>query len=174
MVISLTFSLTSSHLHPLQVENCESNSRLVVDENGTGKFSPERVGQYYRPTGKNPTRTFCFSDFSSALHHHLVLTVKWNELGFSLSLCIYRLNWARRSFWGWWDEWDDTVLQKQDSKFDPWRSEAEHANSRSRMFYTILNLYEWTGKKHFISFKLEYCCLAVPDQQTRHVGPMLG
>ena len=31
---------TSSHLHPLQVENCESNSRLIVDE---GKFRLERV-----------------------------------------------------------------------------------------------------------------------------------
>ena len=24
-------------------------------------------------------------------------------------------NWARRTYWGWWDEWDDTVLQTQDS-----------------------------------------------------------
>ena len=47
-------------------------------------------------------------------------------------LCTYRLNWARRNSWGWWDEWDDTVLQTQDSKFEPWRSEAEHATSRSR------------------------------------------
>ena len=43
MVIFLTFSFTSSHLHPLQVENCDSNSRLVVDEDDTGQFSPERV-----------------------------------------------------------------------------------------------------------------------------------
>ena len=26
------FQTTSNHLHPLQVENCDSNSRLVVDE----------------------------------------------------------------------------------------------------------------------------------------------
>ena len=32
-----------SHLHPLQVENCDSNSRLVVDEDDNGKFRPERV-----------------------------------------------------------------------------------------------------------------------------------
>ena len=31
MAIFFNFSLTSSHLHPLQVENCGSNSRLVVD-----------------------------------------------------------------------------------------------------------------------------------------------
>ena len=28
---------TSRHLHPLQVENCDSNSRLVVDEDYNGK-----------------------------------------------------------------------------------------------------------------------------------------
>ena len=33
-------SSTSSDLHPLQVENCDSNSRLVVEEDGNGnKFS---------------------------------------------------------------------------------------------------------------------------------------
>ena len=29
---------TSSHLHQLQVENCDSNTRLVVDEDDNGKF----------------------------------------------------------------------------------------------------------------------------------------
>ena len=37
------FSLTLSLLHPLQVENCDSNSRLVVDEDDNGKFRFERV-----------------------------------------------------------------------------------------------------------------------------------
>ena len=32
MEIFINFSLTSNHLHPLQVVNCDSNSRLVVDE----------------------------------------------------------------------------------------------------------------------------------------------
>ena len=43
MVIFLNFSLTSNHLHPLQVENCDSNSRLVVDEDDNGIFRLERV-----------------------------------------------------------------------------------------------------------------------------------
>ena len=46
----------------------------------------------------------------------------WNESGFRPPLCTYRLNWARRTSWGWWDDWDDTVLQTQDSKFEPWSS----------------------------------------------------
>ena len=37
------FSNFSSHLHPLQVENCDSNSRLVMDEDDNGKFRLERV-----------------------------------------------------------------------------------------------------------------------------------
>ena len=32
MAIFFNFSPTSNHLHPLQVENCGSNFRLVVDE----------------------------------------------------------------------------------------------------------------------------------------------
>ena len=37
------FSPTSSHFHPLQVKNCDSNSWLVVDEDDNGKISLERV-----------------------------------------------------------------------------------------------------------------------------------
>ena len=43
MTIFFTFSPTSSHLHPLQVENCDSNSQLLVDEDDNGKFRLERV-----------------------------------------------------------------------------------------------------------------------------------
>ena len=42
-VIFFNFPPTSNHLHPLQVENCDSDSRLVVDGDGNGKFRPERV-----------------------------------------------------------------------------------------------------------------------------------
>ena len=43
MTIFFNFSPTSIYLHPLQVENCDSNSRLVVDEDDNGKLRPERV-----------------------------------------------------------------------------------------------------------------------------------
>ena len=78
--------------------------------------------------------------------------MKWNESGFRPPLCTYRLNWARTS-WGWWDDWDDTVLQTQDSKFEPWRSEAEHATSRSRRLPTILTFTRGWGRNIFVSFK---------------------
>ena len=46
MVIYFNFKTTSNHLHPLQVENCNSNLRLVVDEDDYGKFRLERVNLY--------------------------------------------------------------------------------------------------------------------------------
>ena len=42
MTIFFHFSPTSNYLHPLQVENCDSNSRLVADEDDNGKFRLER------------------------------------------------------------------------------------------------------------------------------------
>ena len=74
-------------------------------------------------------------------------------LATGLPLCTYRLNWARRTSWGWCDEWDDTVLQTQDSKFEPWRSEAEHATSRSRGLPTILTFTHGWGRNIVVSFK---------------------
>ena len=47
MVIFFDLSPTSNHLHPLQVENCDSNSRLVVDEDDNGKLRLARVNMPY-------------------------------------------------------------------------------------------------------------------------------
>ena len=79
--------------------------------------------------------------------------MKWNESSFRPPLCTHRLNWARRTSWGWWDEWDDTVLQTQDSKFEPWRPDVEHATSRSRRLPTILTFTRGWGRNIFVSFK---------------------
>ena len=94
------------------------------------------------------------SNFNSTAHWPCWLSTVWmNESGFRLPLCTYRLNWARRTSWGWWDDWDDTVLQTQESKFEPWRSEAEHATSRSRRLPTILTFTRGWGRNIFVSFK---------------------
>ena len=113
-----------------------------------------------RPSGLK-FRILCLEDSvisiispSSLLHlHDNINKYKWNESGFRPPLCTYRLNWARRTSWGWWDDWDDTVLQTQDSKFEPWRSEAEHATSRSRRLPTILTFTRGWGRNNFVSFK---------------------
>ena len=40
--MALFFNILS-HLYPLQVENCDNNSRLVADEDDNGKFRLVRV-----------------------------------------------------------------------------------------------------------------------------------
>ena len=46
MATFFNFQTTSDHLYPLKTENCDSNSRLVVDEDATGKFRLERVNPF--------------------------------------------------------------------------------------------------------------------------------
>ena len=43
MAIFFNFSSTLNDLHPLQIENCDSNLQLVGDEDDNGKFRVERV-----------------------------------------------------------------------------------------------------------------------------------
>ena len=95
---------------------------------------------------------------------------KWNESGFRPPLCTYRLNWARRTSWGWWDDWDDTVLQTQDSKFKPWRSEAEHATSRSRRLPTILTFTRGWGRNIFSFFQTAKTGNRTPDSGVKGSG----
>ena len=96
--------------------------------------------------------------------------VKWNESGFRPPLCTYRLNWARRTSWGWWDDWDDTVLQTQDSIFEPWRSEAEHATSRSRRLPTILTFTRGWGRNNFCFFQTAETGSRTPDSGVKGSG----
>ena len=96
--------------------------------------------------------------------------MKWNESGFRPPLCTYRLNWARRTSWGWWDDWDDTVLQTQDSKFEPWRSEAEHATSRSRRLPTILTFTRGWGRNIFCFFQTAETGNRIPNSGVKGSG----
>ena len=117
---------------------------------------------------------YLFRERSEFVTNAYKYSAKWNESGFRPPLCTYRLNWARRTSWGWWDDWDDTVLQTQDSIFEPWRSEAEHATSRSRtntrrvlrilsefQIFSFINTfasifaYVWEGGGRGIFFTLE-------------------
>ena len=108
--------------------------------------------------GHMPASTRYSSDrarMASPGYNGVLLDMKWNESGFRPPLCTCRLNWAKITSWGWWDDWDDTLLQTQDSKFEPWRSEAEHATYRSRRLPTIglLTFKRGWGRNIFVSFK---------------------
>ena len=72
MDIFFNFPPKSNHLHPLQVENCDSNLRLVVDEDDNGKFRLEKVKALsdsfeYLVMGLRPLEIFlilqCENDF---------------------------------------------------------------------------------------------------------------
>ena len=65
------------------------------------------------------------------------MEMKWNESGFRPPVCTYRLNWAMRTSWGWWNDWDDTVFQTQDAKFEPWRFEGEHVDGEETFFVSF-------------------------------------
>ena len=95
---------------------------------------------------------------------------KWNESGFRPPSCTFRLNWARRTSWGWWDDWDDTVLQTQDSKFEPWRSKAEHATSRSRRLPTILTFTRGWGRNIFCFLQTAETGNRTPDSGVKGSG----
>ena len=70
MAISFNFSPTSNHLHPLQVENCNSNSRLVVDEDDNGTPRLKRVKQAFHnnPAAVRSTGSITKLTFSQLKH----------------------------------------------------------------------------------------------------------
>ena len=75
------------------------------------------------------------------------------------SLYTYRLNWAKETSWQWWDEWNDAALQTQDSKIEPWRSEAEHDTTRSRRLSTISKTDDTIRpKSSFLYWLLYHVC----------------
>ena len=76
---SFNFHTTSNHLHLLQVENCDSNSRLVVDEDDNGKFRPERVKDSLLHF--NHSTIFCSSRFIFSITKHKTLNQNWLIVG---------------------------------------------------------------------------------------------
>ena len=79
--------------------------------------------------------------------------MKWNGGLGHLCAHNYRLNGAWVTSWWWWDEWDDTALQTQDSNIGGLRPSSLLLGHRGSPQYWIF--YERTGKKHSVSLKLE-------------------
>ena len=93
--IFLNFSPTSNHLHALQVENYDSNSRLVVDEDDNGKLRPEWVHLSSMTTYIHITKDISFfrpeavdEFFGKPIHNFLVD----NGSCLSRPCCILRLD----------------------------------------------------------------------------------
>ena len=61
MAIFFIFLTTSNHLHLLQVGNCDSNSRLLVDEDDNAKFRLERVkAQLFKTQPPSKNIAYCY------------------------------------------------------------------------------------------------------------------
>ena len=119
--------------------NCVSNSSFEWIKNRSKKFGI--------------TRLSLLIDNRYHFYSNSFWEMKWRESGFNMfrpHLCTYSLNWAWRTSWGWWD---DAALQTQDAKYKSWRSEAEHATSRSRRLLTILSFTSGWGRNIFVSCK---------------------
>ena len=79
---------------------------------------------------------------------------KWMvEFGFRPPFCTYRLKLARTTSCGFgMNEMTPPTMQTQDSKFEPWRSEAEYATSRPMRFPQYW-IFMRSGEKTFCVFK---------------------
>ena len=106
-------------------------------------FRPIFAGYWISALNKN------LLDYSSIRLYTVLYPRWWNEWGFRTPLCTYRFNWARRTSWGWWGERDDTGFEI--------RTLAVWCRARylSVPVPTILNIYDWAGKTHLVSSKLE-------------------
>ena len=82
--------------------------------------------------------------------------LKWNEWGFKPPLCTCRLNWARRTSWEWWDEWEDTAFQTHNSKFEPWCSGIKLQMNESPKHFTNKTCYDF---EVFLFAILFYCLI---------------
>ena len=74
-----------------------------------------------------------------------------HESGFRQPLCTYRLNWARRTSWGWWDDWDDNFLQTQIQNSSPGGLRPSIYPSVTEAPHNT-DFHTWKGKKHFCCF----------------------
>ena len=75
-----------------------------------------------------------------------------NEWDFRPPLCTYKLNWTSRASWGSPDEWYDTALQIQDSKFEPC-GRARHLPLTKALHNT--ESVRVSGEEIFVSLKPE-------------------
>ena len=81
MAIFFNFLPTSNHLHQLQGENCDSNLRLVVDEDDHSKFRLKSV----------PCKSKGFFNLKSSYMSQLVLSASFEYLCYGATAIIHIL-----------------------------------------------------------------------------------
>ena len=91
---------TSSHHHPLQLENCDSNSRLVVDEDQNGKFRLERVNIKMDITGRHGIQQKNAKDLVKMMIKHIIFNISLSKsttdaVAFYYTDCCYQASQIR-------------------------------------------------------------------------------
>ena len=117
-------------------------SRFVVwRKNYCGSWYSCTISQCYTATRGQPTQ--CSNSLRQQDEMGLSHESAWHEWGFMLPMCKYRLNRARTTPRGWWDDtaWPDTGFEIRSR-----RSEVHHATSpdsvtRLRRLPTILIIW---------------------------------
>ena len=91
---------------------------------------------------------------------------EWNESGFRPPLCTYRLSWARRTSWGWWDECPpDTGFEIR--VLAVW-GRARYLSDTEAPHNTEFNT--WMGKKHFCLFQTAETGNQTPNSSVKGSG----
>ena len=112
-----------NNFHSLEVVDRVNETQLQVKWSETRSLCQARRGNTWI-RGRQKSRLYDII-YTVVQPEKVFLTIMGKNDGM-LTLCIWRLNWARRTSLG---QWDDTAPQTQKLIFEPWRSEAEHATS---------------------------------------------
>ena len=93
MVIFFNCSPTSNHFHPLQVGNCDSNSRLVVDEDDNVKSGLKGLRRWniFMWTKRTKTLHFIWIPLLWVYSHYKYLTLSVNIRICQLDVTFWRL-----------------------------------------------------------------------------------
>ena len=97
-------------------------------------------------------RRYCIYDV-----HQLLWAKEMNR-----ALGTYRLNWARRTSWGWWDDWDDS--NRALAVWGRARYLSDTEAPRNTNFHT------WMGKKQFCFFQTAETGNRTPDSGVKGSG----
>ena len=84
---------------------CDMNKMTLPSRHRIRKSNPGGLRLRTRPLGYGGSPQYwIFTSERGRNISFLWNMKKWNESGFRPLLCTYRLNWARRTSWGWWDD----------------------------------------------------------------------
>ena len=95
MAIFFNFSPTSNHLHSLKVENCGSNSWLVVNEDDNGKCRIERVNSRLNQELLGKRRVFNHQDLKMVGTQIKQIWIIFTHLKLWVAVARHNFKWVK-------------------------------------------------------------------------------